>query len=160
MPRKEVQRKSYKIKKTKLPPCINGQSKAVNHDWHLVTHSFGPLCNLSQTPLLDWVLLQTRGLSIQSVEKLVEDVLHPCFNIADLHNFNMRKALKDLDDDINGFKKESIDFRLPFPGHCFASEQHAPKYTVEGIPMRRLMDVIKDMCEDRSGPEIEWQPFE
>lgn len=126
-----------------------------------MTHRFVPLCNLSQTLLLDWVLLHTRGLSIQSVEKLVKDVLlHPGFNIADLHNFNMRKALKDLGDDINGFKKESIDLRLPFPGHCFASERHAPKYTVEGIPMRRLIDVIKDMCEDRSGPEIEWQPFE
>lgn len=85
--------------------------------------SFSPLRNLSQTLLLDWVLLHTRDLSIQSVEKLVKDVLlHPSFNIADLHNFNMRKALKDLGDDINGFKKESIDLCLPFPGHCFASE--------------------------------------
>lgn len=123
--------------------------------------SFGPLCNLSQTLLLDWVLLHTRGLSIQSVEKLVKEVLlHPGFNISDLHNFNMRRALKDLDDDMNGFKKESINLRLPFPGHCFASEQHAPTYTVEGIPMRCLIDVITGMCEDRSGPEIEWQPFE
>lgn len=77
--------------------------------------SFSPLRNLSQTLLLDWVLLHTRGLSIQSVEKLVKEVLlHPSFDIADLHNFNMRRALKDLDDDTNGFKKESIDLRLPF----------------------------------------------
>lgn len=71
----------------------------------------------------------------------------------------MRKALKDLGDDINGFKKESIDLCLLFPGHCFASEWHALKYTVEGIPMRHLIDIIKDMCEDCSGPKIEWQPF-
>lgn len=50
--------------------------------------------------------------------------------------------------------------RICYPHRsCFASEQRALKYTVESIPMQHLIDIIKDMCEDCSSPEIEWQPF-
>ncbi|OWZ59469.1 hypothetical protein C356_00984 [Cryptococcus neoformans c45] len=72
----------------------------------------------------------------------------------------MRKALKDMDRDVVDITKERIELRLPFPGHCFRSEQHAPKFTVKDIPMRRLIDVIVDMCEDANGRKIEYQPFE
>ncbi|KZT08265.1 uncharacterized protein LAESUDRAFT_649821 [Laetiporus sulphureus 93-53] len=106
--------------------------------------------------------------SNKELNQLVHDViLADDFNPDDLHGFRALKELSRLDSTDSGdsffsasagWRKYSI--KIPVPKEKVKlPEENAPTFEVGDIYMHRLVDIIREVCEDPDEKMYNWRPF-
>ncbi|KAF8992499.1 hypothetical protein BDQ17DRAFT_1432346 [Cyathus striatus] len=106
--------------------------------------------------------------TLKDLNNLVHNVLlAPDFKLEDLTGFDASKEVQKIDklkfkDDEhlpNGWMKASLSIPMPCSKVSFPSEADAPKFEVQALYYRKLVDVIKSAFEEHSSEDFHITPF-
>lgn len=131
---------------------------------------FAPFRNASICRLLWWKYSQSLSKSDQQINSLVHDVLKaPDFKLTDFEDFtSIEREEKRLDDHSeadgifsaeDGWRKTSVEIKLPKEGIKYKSEDDIPTFEVKGLWYRRLVEVIRAAYTDCTQQSFHMIPF-
>lgn len=155
-------------------------SSSLNSVERAVGNYFTPFLNASIFLLMSWFYDGSSIKSYAEIDKLVHNVIqHEDFKASDFDNsFSTAREAERMDKDKepkaaasktpdtslpfspeDGWIKGSVSIPLPCDGFQFNSEEHAPKFVIEGIWYRRPLEVIKMAFSERAAERFHTTPF-
>ena len=129
---------------------------------------FAPFRNPTVFRILHWAYTDSKMLSQEKTDRLVHEViLAPDFEREDLRGFSMSKEEKRLDRNSmseegllsDGWIKATVRIPLPMEKARYASEADAPHMNVPGVLHRKIIPVIRSVCEDKSARCYNFIPY-
>ncbi|KZT20578.1 hypothetical protein NEOLEDRAFT_1158607 [Neolentinus lepideus HHB14362 ss-1] len=124
---------------------------------------YGPYPNLSSMMLGNWFWSSGPSKTKADLSRLTKDVLEsPYFNTEDLRAANWDKIDSQLSADHNqffdssdGWIKASVSIKVP------SGDRSVPPhdFVVENLYHRRLVEVIRSVCEDPSSEKFQYTPY-
>ncbi|EIW52144.1 uncharacterized protein TRAVEDRAFT_24454 [Trametes versicolor FP-101664 SS1] len=139
-----------------LPKAPSGLEKTMAAD----RPPYAPFPNFSTYSLFAWQNNDSNVKSNSEINGLAGGLLqHPDFRAADVANFNAAREGDRLDSYYeesetsplsprDGWIHSSVKIRVPKEGVCYASEEEAPEFVVDGLYHRSLVDVIDAAYRD------------
>ncbi len=119
----------------------------------------GPFPNASQFRLVDWWYGQSGTKSQADFDDLLDVLDSKGFSLAHLEGFSAAKAekiLAEFKDDSGFFSKDdawrtsTVHLTLPRTFSKHKTEAVAPKFPVEGVVHRKLLDLIEGVVTDKT----------
>lgn len=130
---------------------------------------FTPFPSATVARLVTWHNTTSVHKSHSEVNRLVTDVIGmPDFDPVDLKYFDSAAEERKLRQHVlttdtllaNGWQRQSVEIPLPKERVRLGSEDEAPKMIVGDVLTRRLVPIIKDVCENASAKHFHWVPHE
>ena len=122
-----------------------------------------PFLNPSTFLLLEWQYTGSNLKSSGEIQRLVNDVLLSShFDPHDLQRFDISRETARLDniDSVDGWHRVSLSIPVPKAKVKYKSEQDAPRFIINDVYHRRLLDVIKEAAADEDATTYNWIPYE
>ena len=152
---------------------------SLNSVEHAVGNYFAPFLNASIFLLMSWFYDGSSIKSYAEIDRLVHNVIqHEDFKASDFDNSfstarkaermdknrESKAASKTSDTSLpfspeDGWIKGSVSIPLPCDGFKFDSEEHAPKFVIDGIWYRRPLEVIKVAFSEHAAEHFHTTPF-
>ncbi|KAK7444353.1 hypothetical protein VKT23_015366 [Stygiomarasmius scandens] len=159
--------------------CFGVHLDEANEEDGSTAEGWAPFLSKSVFRLMDWFYRFPKN-SLSALDSLVKDViLHEDFKQSDFVGFRANAEVKKLDkylgqdgdfeedEDPNlppnptairdGWYCTSVTIPLPHARSTFASEEAAPKLTVDGVYYRKPLEVIKEALQDPSSADFHLQ---
>ena len=135
---------------------------------------YEPYSNPTTFLLMKWMQNDSNLKSIAQIDLLVRDViLSPHFDRASLRNFSAATESRKLDTFLNSppeslsarlqemgrWKEETVEISLPHTGVELDSEAVAPKYRVQGLLRRSIVDIATSALQSPDANSFHYTPF-
>jgi hypothetical protein len=133
---------------------------------------FSPFLNASTFLLMSWYYNGSSTKSFANVDKLIHNVIrHDDFKASDFDaNFSTARETARMDKNQastsglpfgadDGWIKGSVSIAVPCDGVSYQSEEHAPRFVVDGIWYRRPLEVIKMAFAEPAAEKFHTTPF-
>jgi hypothetical protein len=132
---------------------------------------FEPFKNASTFRMMNWYQSGSSSKTAAEVDRLVHEViLADDFKKEDLVGFRASKETEILNNnkkDANshftakdGWKQGSVTISLPSDHARYKSEEDAPKFTIDGIFHKDLLEVTKSALQDSSGEQFHYAAYQ
>lgn len=144
-----------KVRSEALKPSSKPVAKAPT--WYF------PFLNPSSFLLMEWAYTGSNLKSNGEVQRLVDEViLSSQFNPQDLRGFDISRETARLDnlDALDGWQRASLSIPAPKSKVKYSSEAEAPRFVINDVYHRRLLDVIKEAVADEDANTYNWIPYE
>ena len=113
--------------------------------------------------LMEWSYTGSNIKSNGEIQRLVDDVLLSSeFDPRDLRGFDVSRETARLDnmDSVDGWHRVTLSIPVPKAKVKYRSEQDAPRFLINDVYHRRLLDVIKEAAADEDATTYNWIPYE
>ncbi|KAF5386510.1 hypothetical protein D9757_005854 [Collybiopsis confluens] len=154
-----------------IPPPTDSSSifsSVIKVQSHLNDKIFAPFLNITVYRLISW-WYGTESKSMADLDRLVKDVIHPDdFDPSHLDDFSTKKVLRDMDlyqgdtrlfPAEDGWQEISVEIPVPCTG-VKQPESEAPRYTVNGVFIRKPLEVMKSVFQSSTSHKFHYTPFE
>lgn len=134
-----------------------------------VNDHYLPFANFSIWSLMNWMWNGSAAKSLGEITKLVDIIKSPEFKKEDLEDFDIKretekfdKFLQNVGDDEfavrDGWNEIAVDIQVP-DGKPHASEDDIPVFSVPGLYLRKLTEVIRGGLQDPAAKCFHYTPF-
>ncbi|KAM6499872.1 hypothetical protein JOM56_005380 [Amanita muscaria] len=131
---------------------------------------FAPFLNPSTFRLMNWFYSGSNLKSFIELDRLVHTVLlAPDFNVVHLEGFRSSREAEQLDNFVegsdsifsasDGWIQGTLELPLPCEKIKNTSEATAPKFSIDGVYHRRIMEVIKSAVRQTAAEHFHITPF-
>ena len=131
--------------------------------------SFAPFLNFSTAIYMATYFTGLGTKSETHATSLAKATQHPKFQLGDLSNFNAHVENVRLDNYLkygndpfqieNGWMATTLYIRLPVEGNTIESEDAAPLLPIYGLRHRRIVDIVRSVCESSTTASFHFTPF-
>ncbi|KAI0758551.1 hypothetical protein BD413DRAFT_488665 [Trametes elegans] len=142
----------------------------INRSQAVPSSPYGPFTSKATYLLCEWFYNSANTKSLQDFDALVGALTTEGFKTADLNGFRAQREMQHLDNWVNpsgifsqedGWHEGAVEIPLPKRGVHHAAEGNAPKFRVEGLHFRDLLEVILSEVQDaRFASQRHWFPHE
>lgn len=125
---------------------------------------YSPFPNFSVFALMNWMWAGPATKSTSEFQRLVDILKSPFFKKEEIEDFNVNCETSRLDNTPahlnakDGWTERKVQIHVP-DGKPHDSNSEIPKYTIPGLHLRSLVDVIREVLSSPAASSFHFTPF-